>query len=89
MTSEFLIEGGGLQILIDLFHPCGVFVVTLKWGHLVNVVGISLSGGVVFVDAQTQLDHPVDAVGVSGRVLEGEAGGEEGSFEQQQDKVLD
>jgi len=38
---------------------------------------------------KTKLDHPVDAVGVGGWVLKGEARCQEGSFVHEQNQVLD
>ena len=38
---------------------------------------------------QTKLDHAVDAVGVDLGLLEGESRSQEGSFEEQQDEILD
>merc|ERR1712224_1096391 len=61
--------------LVDLLHAAGVVAVALQLGHVVHV-GVSLGAGgllAVVVDAQPELDHPVDALAVHGGVLQGEA----------------
>merc|ERR1719305_1465403 len=73
---------------VDLFHPACILLSSLKWWHLAIIRSI-LSLLVSFVDAEPQLDHAVDPLGVHCRLLKSEARGEERGLEEQHDQVLD
>ena len=51
MTGWILALQKTSLFLIDFFHSRGVFVVSLEWRHLVDVVGVSLGAGVVLIDS--------------------------------------
>merc|ERR1719271_321877 len=68
----------GVEQLVDLLH-LGALIVLEGWEIIV----------IVLIDAETELDHAVDAASEGGRLVEGEAGGEEGGVEEEPDKVLD
>merc|ERR1712227_755249 len=73
--------------LINLLHSRSIFRLSLERWH-VGVIGDSGIGLIVLVDAETELDHPVDAPRVDGGVLKAEARAEERGLEEQEDKVL-
>ena len=75
--------------LIDFLHSARVFGVALKWGHVVNGDLVGNAFGVVLVNAESELDHPVDALRMKSRIFERKSRGEEGGLEEQQDKILD
>merc|ERR1712122_148097 len=58
--------------LINLLHSWSIFRLSLERWH-VGVIGDSGIGLIVLVDAETELDHPVDAPRVHGGVLKAEA----------------
>lgn len=74
--------------LVHFLHAGGV-VVAFQGRHLLrHSCGRVVSSGVVFINAQAELDHPVDPVGVCLRVLQTEAGGEQRGLIEQDDQVL-
>merc|ERR1719271_1704137 len=75
----------GVEQLVDLLH-LGALIVLEGWEIIVIVLLLS---GIILIDAETELDHAVDAAGEGGRLVEGEAGGEEGGVEEEPDEVLD
>merc|ERR1711907_755538 len=74
----------GFAELIDLLH-LGALVVLERREVIIVLIDISL---VVLIDAETELDHAVDAASKGGRLVQGEAGGEQRGVEQQPDEVL-
>merc|ERR1719370_1104445 len=72
---------------VHLLHSTGIFFSAFQGRHL-TLVGSILDLLVSFVDAKTQLDHPVDSLRVHGRLLKSKTGGEKGSLEEQHDQVL-
>merc|ERR1719271_621726 len=75
----------GVEQLVDLLH-LGALLVLEGWEIIVIVLLLS---GIILIDAETELDHAVDAASEGGGLVEGEAGGEEGGVEEEPDKVLD
>mmetsp|Transcript_40565 Transcript_40565/g.79943 ORF Transcript_40565/g.79943 Transcript_40565/m.79943 type:complete len:755 (+) Transcript_40565:170-2434(+) len=73
--------------LVDLLHLGGVLCGALSLLERGEVCACLLL--LVLVDAEAELDHPVDAGGELGRLLEGEPGGQEGGVEEEPDEVLD
>ena len=67
-----------MMSLVHLLHPGCVLSVTLKRWH-VGVISdniTSVGSIILLVNAEPELDHPVDPLGVHSRVLQAEAGAE-------------
>merc|ERR1719323_1554964 len=76
--------------LVNFLHSGSIFGVSLQRWHLgVITSGINISRVIFLVNAKTKLDHPVDPLGVNGRVLKTESRTEESSLEQQENKIFD
>ena len=90
LNVEIRFNLGVIFGLVHFLHPGGVLGVTLERRH----VGVVTGGGhviralVLLVDAETQLDHPVDPLGVDSGVLQAEAGAEERGLEEKEHQVL-
>jgi len=54
-----------------------------------GIVGLHGLGGLLLVDVQPEGDHAVDALGKAGRLIEHEAGDEEGGLEEEVGQVAD
>ena len=73
--------------LIDLLHLAGLIGGALNLLQRGQVV-IATKGVIVLVDAQAQLDHPVDAARELRGLVQVEAAGEQGGVEEEPDQVL-
>ena len=73
--------------LIDLLHLAGLVGGTLDLLQRGEVI-IAAKGVIVLVDAQAQLDHPVDAARELRGLVQVEAAGEQGGVEEEPDQVL-
>mmetsp|Transcript_29779 Transcript_29779/g.86813 ORF Transcript_29779/g.86813 Transcript_29779/m.86813 type:complete len:289 (+) Transcript_29779:108-974(+) len=74
--------------LVDHLHGALTLVfITVKGRKILHVVLVVVL--IVVVDRETKLNEAVDARGEGGGLIEGEAGGEEGSVVQEPDEVLD
>ena len=78
----------GIFSLVDHLHGALTLVVIAVEGrevlHVVLIIVI-----IVVVNGKTELDETVDTRGEGGRLIEGEAGGEEGGVVEEPDEVLD
>ena len=72
---------------IDLLHLAGLIGGALNLLQRGEVV-IAAKGVIVLVDAQVQLDHPVDAARKLCGLVQVEATGEQGGVEEEPDQVL-
>ena len=75
----------GIFSLVDHLHGAlTLVVITVEGREVLHVVLI-----IVVVNGKTELDETVDTRGEGGRLIEGEAGGEEGGVVEEPDEVLD